>query len=111
MEFLHPSRTDNTEEVILLVVAATKQKTKLHCYVWDSSTDLRQASQLGSGQRVPENEQLPLLLIPLTMSTAFMLVFQQFITGAFSVISLLAIVILRFIFMSNMACTLKFSTR
>ena len=86
MEFLHPSKTDKTDEVILLVVAATKQKTKLHCYIWDSSTDLRQASQLGSGQRVPENEQLPLLLIPLTMSTAFMLVFQHFTTGAFSIL-------------------------
>lgn len=66
--------------MILLVISAKKQKTKLHIYVWNSSTNLRQARELGSGQRVPDDEQLPLLLIPLTMSTAFMLVFQEHIT-------------------------------
>ena len=79
MEFLHPSEGDS-DEVILLVITAKEQKTKLHIYVWDCSFDLRQARELGSGQRVPDDEQLPLLLIPLRMSSAFMLVFQEHIT-------------------------------
>ena len=79
MEFLHPSEGD-TDEVILLVITAKEQRTKLHIYVWDCSNDLRQARELGSGQRVPDDEQLPLLLIPLRMSSAFMLVFQEHIT-------------------------------
>ncbi|KAL8793787.1 MAG: hypothetical protein Q9195_003617 [Heterodermia aff. obscurata] len=79
MEFLHPSKTD-IDEVILLVIVAKKQKTKLHCYVWDYRTGLRQASELGSGQRVLDDERLPLLLIPLRMSTAFMIVTQRHVT-------------------------------
>lgn len=79
MEFLHPSKTD-IDEVILLVIVAKKEKTKLHFYVWDYRTGLRQAREFGSGQRVPDDERLPLLLIPLRMSTAFMLVTQQHTT-------------------------------
>ena len=79
MEFLHPSKTD-IDQVILLVVVAKKKKTKLHCYIWDYRTGLRQASELRSGQPIPDDERLPLLLIPLRMSAAFMLVTQQHIT-------------------------------
>lgn len=79
MEFLHPSKGD-TDEVILLVITAKEQKTRLRIYVWDCSYDLRQARELGSGQRVTDDDQLPLLLIPLRMSSAFMLVFQEHIT-------------------------------
>ena len=79
MEFLHPSKPD-IDQVILLVIVAKKKMTKLHCYLWDYRTGLRQARELGSGQRVSDDERLPLLLIPLRMSTAFMLVTQQHTT-------------------------------
>ena len=79
MEFLHPSKTD-IDQVILLVIVAKKKKTKLHCYIWDYRTGLRQAGELRSGQPVPDDERLPLLLIPLKMNTAFMLVTQQHTT-------------------------------
>ena len=79
MEFLHPSKTD-IDQVILLLIVAKKMKTKLHCYIWDYRTGLRQASELRSGQPVPDDERLPLLLIPLRMSTAFILVTQQHTT-------------------------------
>jgi len=76
MEFLHPSRGD-TDNVILLLVTSEKTKTKIHCYEWDSSTHVSEAVELGRGQRLADDQLLPLLLIPLKMSTAFMLVFER----------------------------------
>jgi len=76
MEFLFPSR-DDTDNVILLLVTSEKTKTKIHCYEWDSSTHVSEAVELGRGQRLSDDQLLPLLLIPLKMSTAFMLVFER----------------------------------
>jgi len=76
MEFLYPSR-DDTDNVILLLVTSEKTKTKIHCYEWDSSTHVSEAVELGRGQRLSDDQLLPLLLIPLKMSTAFMLVFER----------------------------------
>lgn len=76
MEFLYPSR-DDTENVILLLVTSERTKTKIRCYEWDSSTHVSEAVELGRGQRLSDDQLLPLLLIPLKMSTAFMLVFER----------------------------------
>ena len=76
MEFLHPSKGDK-DHVILLLVTSKKSKTRIRCYEWDSSTHVSEAAELGRGQRVPDDQQLPLLLIPLLMSTAFLLVFEN----------------------------------
>lgn len=76
IEFLHPSK-DDEHHVILLVVTSEKTKTRIRCYEWDSSTHVSEAVELGNGQRVSDDQQLPLLLIPLTMSTAFLLVFED----------------------------------
>lgn len=50
------------------------------CYEWDSSTRLATASPMSAGQRLQSDERLPLLLVPLTDSTSFMLVSQKRIT-------------------------------
>lgn len=76
MEFLYPSR-DDTDHVILLLVTSERTKTKIHCYEWDSTTHVSEAVELGRGQRLSDDQMLPLLLIPLKTSTAFMLMFER----------------------------------
>lgn len=76
LEFLYPSR-DDTDNVILLLVTSERTKTKIHCYEWDSTTHVSEAVELGRGQRLSDDQMLPLMLIPLKTSTAFMLVFES----------------------------------
>ena len=75
MEFLHSSMHDQNHVILLLVISARNQ-TKIRYYEWDSSTHVSQASERRT-QRIPDDQQLPLLLIPLIMETAFMLVFEN----------------------------------
>ena len=50
------------------------------CYEWDSTTSLVTASSISDGQPLRSDEQLPLLLVPLTNSATFMLVFEKRMT-------------------------------
>ena len=79
MEFLHPPQGENNH-VILLLVISLNQRTRLLCYEWDCSTDLRQAKQKGDGQLVHPEDSHPLLLIPFTISSGFMLVCEKVIS-------------------------------
>lgn len=82
MEFLHPPEGQGTNNrVILLLVISQDQRSELVCYEWNCNTNLATASPIGSGQRLRSDEQLPLLLVPLTKSTAFLLVSEKRITG------------------------------
>lgn len=81
MDFLHPPEgRGNEDRVILLLVLSKDRQSRLMCYEWDCSTDLTNASQMVGGQRICSDERLPLLLVPLTKSTAFMLVSEKRIT-------------------------------
>lgn len=81
MEFLHPPEGQGIKDrVILLLVISKNRRSRLVCYEWDCATTLATASPIGDGQRLRADEQLPLLLVPLTRSTAFMLVFEKRIT-------------------------------
>ena len=78
MEFLHPPESEqNKNHVILLLVIFKNRKSKLVCYEWDCSTSLVTAALKGPGQVLHEDEQLPLFLVPLKKSTAFMLVSEK----------------------------------
>ena len=80
MEFLHPQRGDD-DHIILLLVVSKEGKTSLVWYSWDlSETDLPHPNTIPHRQRFSQEDQLPLLLIPLTMSSAFVLISEAQIT-------------------------------
>jgi hypothetical protein len=82
MDFLHPPEGQGTNNrVILLLVISQDRRSRLVCYEWDCTTNLATASPIGGGQRLRSDEQLPLLLVPLTKSTAFLLVSEKRITA------------------------------
>lgn len=65
--------------MILLVVASIDGKTLLHRYEWSDSQELPTSTALKfEVHSVRKDEQIPLLLIPLTTSTGFMLIFEKF---------------------------------
>lgn len=78
MEFLHPSKGDEYH-VILLLIVAKNQKTRLVRIEWDCRCSLEGNLDRKAGQILPHPERLPLLLIPLTYGTAFALVCQHHI--------------------------------
>lgn len=74
IEFLHPS-SDDEEHVILLVLLIRKGKTRMLLYEWETGGDLRDVrAHNRRGHLLQEARQLPLLLIPLTIKSAFILV-------------------------------------
>ena len=75
MEFLYPSRNDE-HHVILLVVFSMGDGTKLRVYDWDCSKDLWSIEQ-GNDFKVGPHQQCPLLLIPFTINTGFILVSED----------------------------------
>ena len=79
MEFLHPQEGDD-DHIILLLVVSRDTKTALVWYDWDfSKADLPDPHATPVRYRVSPAEQIPLLLIPLTMSAAFMLICETHI--------------------------------
>lgn len=81
MDFLYPPEEQAYENrVILLLIVSKNRRSRMVCYEWDSATGLATASPINDGQRLRSDEQLPLLLVPLTNSTAFMLVSEKRIT-------------------------------
>ena len=78
MEFLHPQKGDD-DHVVLVLVVSRDGKTSLLYYDWDhSKTDLPHPHM--KRQRISQAEQAPLLLIPLTMSTALVLICETRVT-------------------------------
>ncbi|MCJ1431631.1 hypothetical protein MMC27_000986 [Xylographa pallens] len=75
MEFLHPRREDEYH-VILLVVFSVGERMKLRFYEWDYSKDLQSIKTVGDFLVGP-NKQCPLLLIPFTIITGFILVSED----------------------------------
>lgn len=79
MEFLHPPK-DGTNHVNLLLIVSKNGKTRLLLYEWDYFLDIRRAELKGNGLPIEPEDQLPLLLIPLTFAAAFVLVSERRIT-------------------------------
>ncbi|KAL8726238.1 MAG: hypothetical protein Q9181_006131 [Wetmoreana brouardii] len=75
MEFLHPPKGDE-HHVILLLVIAKDEKTRLVRFEWDCRSSLREIDKK-PGQPMPHAQRLPLLLVPLIYGTAFALVYEH----------------------------------
>ncbi|MCJ1249735.1 hypothetical protein MMC30_006961 [Trapelia coarctata] len=72
MEFLYPS-TEDQDHVILLLVVTSGDKTRVQICEWDNSRDLREIGAPKS-HPLPTALRCPLLLIPFTIVTGFILV-------------------------------------
>ncbi|KAL8868998.1 MAG: hypothetical protein Q9174_004602 [Haloplaca sp. 1 TL-2023] len=75
MEFLHPSKGDENR-VILLLIVAKDQKTRLVHFEWDFRSGLHGMEEKPS-QMLKPPYNFPRLLIPLTYGTAFALICKQ----------------------------------
>ena len=74
MEFLHPS-PDDEKHVILLVLAVIKGRTRMIVYEWELGNDVKSIrSHSNKGHSLDTARQVPLLLIPLTLKSSFILV-------------------------------------
>jgi hypothetical protein len=77
MEFLYPS-VDDDKHIILLVLLVSKGRTRMQLYEWETGSDLRQIrAHNRRGHLLEKSRQMPLLLIPLTIKSRFLLVFED----------------------------------
>lgn len=75
MEFLHPSPDDQDHVILLLFVIDSNQISRLQLYEWWTSRPLRTATRHGHhGFRLSNEITMPLHVIPLVISSAFLLV-------------------------------------
>lgn len=76
MEFLHPPENE-LNRIILLLVVARGHESKLIWYDWNADMPLHQSQLRPNKMPLHPDEELPLLLIPLTKNTAFILVCEK----------------------------------
>lgn len=74
MDFLH-SPKDEPEKVILVLLVAKQGRTYLLLYRWDTRLSLKRMRPMrSSGQELPREDGVPLMLIPCTATASFLLV-------------------------------------
>ncbi len=74
MTFLYPSPGDH-RHIILLLVIVRHGKSRTVIYNWELGSDLKTVfAEEQRGHRMPVEDQMPLLLIPLTVQSAFVVV-------------------------------------
>jgi hypothetical protein len=77
MEFLYPAMDDD-KHIILLVLLVWKGRTRMQLYEWESGCDLREIrAHSQNGLLLEKSRQMPLLLIPLTIQSNFLLVYED----------------------------------
>jgi hypothetical protein len=77
MEFLYPS-PDDEDHIILLVLVIIKGKTRMLLYEWETGSDIKQIRPHSfKGHLLERSRQMPLLLIPLTLKSSFILVCED----------------------------------
>ena len=79
MEFLHP-HTNDQSVVTLLLIVCNRGKSRLIWYEWDVMHPLSVLYVKIHSQVLPNDDRMPLLLIPMTKLTAFILVCENRIT-------------------------------
>lgn len=80
MDFLHPTPGDE-DHIVLLVIVIRKGRTRLLMYEWDSGDNVLKIRPTDvKGHSLDKARQMPLLLIPLTIRSAFILVFEESIS-------------------------------
>jgi hypothetical protein len=74
MLFLYPS-PDDDKHIILLLLVVFRGRTRMQLYEWEAGCDLREVRPHNQrGHLLEPSRQLPLLLIPLTIKSRFLLV-------------------------------------
>ncbi|TPX14965.1 uncharacterized protein E0L32_004795 [Thyridium curvatum] len=77
MEFLYP-RPEDDYHVILLLIVVRNGKSRMVTYEWEAGDDLRDVfGEDKRGHRLPVDYQMPVLVIPLTVRTAFFAISSQ----------------------------------
>jgi hypothetical protein len=71
MEFLYP-RPGDTHHIILLLIVVRNGKSRMVTYEWELGDNLDTVfAEEKNGHRMPVENQMPILLIPLTVRSAF----------------------------------------
>ncbi|KAK1479472.1 thermotolerance protein [Colletotrichum abscissum] len=77
MEFLYP-RPEDESHVILLLIIAKADRSKMVIYEWERGDDLGQVlAEEKRGHRIAPEHRLPLLIIPLTVRSSFFAVSEH----------------------------------
>lgn len=80
MEFLYPAAGDE-RHVILLVLVVVRGRTRMLLYEWEAGNNLKDVRAHSTrGHLLEESRQMPLLLIPLTIKSSFILIYESFMT-------------------------------
>lgn len=84
LEFLHPRAEDDYHIILILIVIRARDLgepvTRMVIYEWEVGDNLKDVfAGEKTGNRLPQEHKLPLLLIPLRFSTAFFTVSEDFI--------------------------------
>lgn len=85
LEFLHPRPEDDYHIILILIVIRRERSrgepvTRMVIYEWEMGDNLKDVFAGGkTGNRLPQEHKMPLLLIPLRFSTAFFTVSEEFI--------------------------------
>lgn len=74
MDFLQPPR-DDKDKVILVLIVAKQGCAYMVLYRWDANSPLHRIKPMrSSGQELPEEDKMPLMLIPCNAPASFLLV-------------------------------------
>jgi len=77
LEFLYPRPADDYH-IILLLIVVRAGKSRMVTYEWEAGDNLKNVfKEEKRGYRLPVEHQMPLLLIPLTVRTAFLAISQR----------------------------------
>ncbi|PHH83522.1 hypothetical protein CDD83_2975 [Cordyceps sp. RAO-2017] len=85
LEFLHPHPDDDYHIILILIVIRREQRredpvTRMVIYEWQVGESLEAVfAREKTGNRLPQEHKMPLLLIPLRFSAAFFTVSEEFI--------------------------------
>lgn len=77
LEFLYPSANDDAH-IILLALVVRKGRTRMLLYEWETGRELGGiAPNTPKGHGLAPDCQMPLFIIPLTIKSAFLLIFEK----------------------------------
>jgi len=78
MEFLYPT-PDDENHIILLVLVVARGKTRMALYEWETGQDLSKLrARSPKGHPLDASLRMPLLVVPLTIKSCFILIYESF---------------------------------
>ncbi|KAH8725580.1 mono-functional DNA-alkylating methyl methanesulfonate N-term-domain-containing protein [Phaeosphaeriaceae sp. PMI808] len=87
MEFLSPASGEDEFHVVLLFIIVIRGKTKITCFDWDCREDLSKVAVRTERVLVDMEDHNPSLLIPLSRTSEFLLVFDTHISVYIDILS------------------------